>query len=90
MASAKRTNAIVASLFPSNVRDRLLDAAADDEEGKQKKTDWNTKAFKTKEFNSGDLKGSEAIFGSKPIADLFPETTILFMDMVRLRKRWMH
>ena len=69
-ADAERTNAIVSSLFPANVRDRLYeDARQDDSE--------NNKTF-------GDMTGLGAVhqaFKTKPIADLFPEVTIMFADI---------
>jgi hypothetical protein len=64
MHSAKRTHAIVNSLFPENVRDRLMNEVQND----------NQKDQKTSFLNNGKIQGkdmsSEAIFGSKPIADL--------------------
>jgi hypothetical protein len=87
MASAKKTNAIVASLFPENVRDRLLqDIINDDKKGRDdqasKRGSWADppNAFAGK--RQGEDITSEQIFGSKPIADLFPSTTIMFADMV--------
>ncbi|CAB9522230.1 Receptor-type guanylate cyclase gcy [Seminavis robusta] len=87
MRSAAKTNAIVTSLFPANVRDRLLDDA-ETELNKAQHRASSTEAF----MNDGRIKegpdgtrneyASEYIFGSKPIADLFPETTIMFGDLV--------
>ena len=89
MASAKKTNAIVTSLFPENVRDRLLqDINNDEKKGKDdqanKRGSWAdpSNAFATSANKRGDEITSEKIFGSKPIADLFPATTIMFADMV--------
>jgi hypothetical protein len=56
MSSAQRSNAIVASLFPSNVRDKLYPQ------------------------DSNDPKGDNNNSGA-PIADLHPDTTILFAGM---------
>lgn len=70
---AARSNAIVSSLFPSNVRDRLLAENLEVQVSKGKsrsKTDGN-----------GSLN-DVAVYKSKPIADLFPETTVLFGDIV--------
>lgn len=73
MMSAARTNAIVTSLFPENVRDRLLE---DQEQAMMKEEADKTGAF----LNTGTKKPSEAfddgntsvaIFGTRPIADLF-------------------
>jgi hypothetical protein len=76
MRSAAKTNAIVTSLFPANVRDRLLD----DAEAEMKKTNEKTASAAGVFLNNGTAKGglddytSASIFGSKPIADLFPAT----------------
>ena len=87
MDAAKRTNAVVASLFPENVRDRILRGAADelaDELKKSSNKKWGTpskmqlKAF-TNEEDERDQVGNA--FGSKPIADLFPEATVMFADI---------
>eukprot|EP00977_Amphora_coffeiformis_P010557 scaffold2482_cov166-Amphora_coffeaeformis.AAC.23 len=68
--TAVKTTAVVKSLFPANVRDRLIEEAG-----------MNTGAeMKAHPFmNRGDRENEKS---SKPIADFFPETTILFADMV--------
>ncbi len=68
-AEARAERAIVQSLFPSNVRDRLIEDA-------ERKNE-----FPLKKPASTDLHTSEGIFGSKPIADFFPEVTIMFADI---------
>lgn len=70
---AARSNAIVSSLFPSNVRDRLL------------AENLEVQVSKGKNRSKGDgTSGANdvAVYKSKPIADLFPETTVLFGDIV--------
>jgi class 3 adenylate cyclase len=86
MATAKRTNAIVSSLFPRNVRDRILEDAREQaiKETKLNKITLFSTAPRTqlKSFldeNNGDGNKLQA---SKPIADLFAETTVLFGDIV--------
>lgn len=74
MESAKRTNAVVASLFPANVRDRLLQEVSD---GSENKNPRSANVFLNNGKKLGAGMTSEDIFGSKPIADLFPETTIM-------------
>jgi hypothetical protein len=78
-----RTNAIVSSLFPSNVRDRIF---ADAKEDREEKKALNGKS-RLKTFLSGndddDLdddvdEDDKYMYKTKPIADLFPETTVLF------------
>jgi len=94
MTSASRANAIVKSLFPSNVRDRIM---KDTEEQNAKnsladnkpKSSFFAEAAKKKlksfldEDNCDDGCGDEGIMiRSKPIADLFPAATVIFADIV--------
>ena len=76
MHSAERTNKIVASLFPENVRDRLLEQSKAPTKDSSGAFLNNSNKARASPFSSENT--SEAIFGSKPIADLFPETTIMF------------
>ena len=91
MLSAKRSNAVVASLFPKKVREQLLKEAEEQisaaESGGNKN---NRKAFlfgavaksELKNFlNEGVSKANGVAFDTKPIADLFPNTTIMFADI---------
>lgn len=74
--TAMRTNAIVSSLFPQQVRDRLFAAEKD---GPVHGTKTRLKSYLT-----GDLDTTvdqDGIYETKPIADLFPETTVLFADI---------
>ena len=86
MDSAKKTNAIVNSLFPANVRDRILEGIENDMK-KNEETDENGGRVSWSDPSAAQIRqqkvlagnrslplSSEAIFGSKPIADLFPET----------------
>jgi class 3 adenylate cyclase len=66
LSSAIRTNAIVASLFPANVRDRLMD------EAQRPKNDGIGNYFG--EEGQENAKQSQ-------IADFFPDTTIMFADI---------
>ena len=66
MHTAKQTNAIVSSLFPENVRSRIMEQAVTVASG-----------GKDERLEGGnDERGS-----SDPIADLFPYTTIMFLDI---------
>ena len=70
---AARSNAIVSSLFPSNVRDRLL------------AENMEVHVLNGKSGAKSALNGNDkdvGVYKSKPIADLFPETTVLFGDIV--------
>jgi hypothetical protein len=82
MNTANRTNEIVASLFPENVRDQIF---AEEDAGDSKNN--KLKAFSGKQglknFLEEEGHGEEnvAAYDSKPIADLFPHTTIMFADI---------
>jgi class 3 adenylate cyclase len=77
MALAKQTDTIVASLFPSNVRDRLYNhgRATDD-------STPNSMLTRSANYFLSNASGSQAsVFGSAPIADLFPSCTVMFIDI---------
>lgn len=88
MATATRTTAIVKSLFPKNVQERIMEQV--DQEAKAEAQQKRNFAFgqskKLKAFltdgNGGEVSGKASqAFGSKPIADLFPSVTIMFCDV---------
>jgi hypothetical protein len=71
MNTAIRTGNLVASMFPENVRERLMEDALHDD-GKTSAFDANGKA------SSSAVAGG---FKTRPIADFFPEVTIMFADI---------
>jgi hypothetical protein len=80
-AKAKRTNQIVSSMFPKGFQDRVLQEAEDDT--------GDDRVQKSKKLRDvlADAEASEEggpakSFGSKPIADLFTDVTIMFGDVV--------
>jgi hypothetical protein len=73
--AAARSTAIVSSLFPSNVRDRLYKEQEEKEKHRHKAS--NLKSFLRDGGNSTDDAIAITQFSSKPLADLFPETTVL-------------
>ncbi len=85
MMTAERTNAIAASLFPSNVRDRMFKDAEEqaerDIENKKNMGAHATGKNRLKDYLDESDQGGAAL-QTKPIADLFPETTIMFADIV--------
>jgi Adenylate and Guanylate cyclase catalytic domain len=104
-ASAKKTNAILSSLFPSTVRDRILQEAEEQAEQEEQLKNQAQQSPKRGGFALGNkallrdfLKDAEAdgaagkpssseagaskLSVSRPIADLFPETTVCFADLV--------
>jgi hypothetical protein len=74
MRKAAQTNAIVASLFPENVRDRLIEQAA----AKIDEKNFVSQNRRLKGYLSG---GDNETIGDTPIADLFPHCTVLFADI---------
>lgn len=82
---AQESEAIVSSLFPDNVRARLFKKG---EKGKKKSND--KKAFEPAKAKMRNFLSNERDDGDmdmmndaddRPIADLFPETTIMFADI---------
>jgi class 3 adenylate cyclase len=65
---AAQSSAIVSSLFPKNVRDRMM-----------QDTGHDTQNNRLKSFLKGDSKDEDV--GLQPIADLFPHCTVLFADI---------
>lgn len=90
MATAARTNAIVTSLFPSNVRDRIMKDAEEAVANNKEMVPFlpgmgEAPKKKLKTFLDEENPGTEnqlVMFQTKPIADLFPETTVMFADLV--------
>lgn len=91
MGAAVRSTAIVNELFPSNVHNRLYGESLNPGGGKRLALAASSTA-KLKRFvdekggsyeNDDDVDndGEDIILKSKPIADLFPETTVMFCDI---------
>ena len=89
--AARRTNQLIREIFPANVRDRLLfhtgDAELDQGNEKFDRHDSQVnrhKASLSSFLSEGDkTKGGIEDHGPSgaPIADLFPETTVMFGDI---------
>jgi hypothetical protein len=84
--AAARSNAIISSLFPTQVRDRLFAEKAEEETNRMKSQGTKTK-LKSMMANGDFIDANDVddddgvMYKSKPIADLFPETTIMFADI---------
>ena len=79
IANAAQSNAIVSSLFPSNIRDRLIN----NPEGRDalKAGDKSSRQLTNlKQVMSGDINQANEE-NNKPIADLFLDCTVLFADI---------
>jgi len=91
MATAKRTNAVVSSLFPSQVRDRILqdakEQAEQDMQMNKRGSVFNLGAkSQLKDFlDEGAVTEKLQAYDSKPIADLFPNVTVMVRIRVRAR-----
>jgi class 3 adenylate cyclase len=70
-----RSQAIVSTMFPSNVQDRLFP------EGPATLNNRGKLGNKSRLKNFLVAGEENDFFNSKPIADLFPETTVLFADV---------
>jgi hypothetical protein len=94
--AAVKSNAIVSSLFPAEIRDRLFQQQNEepDDKGTSRKNgvfDTTTSKFRQKNFlddedddhaqTDGANHSSPDMYDTKPIADLFPNTTVMFGDI---------
>jgi hypothetical protein len=96
--AAIKSNAIVSSLFPAEVRDRLFEQNADAQKGSKApgkyKSVESAAKFRLKSYLDNDLAGGgnngdgtnvdhtiPEMYDTKPIADLFPNTTVMFADI---------
>ena len=85
MQSAIKTRAIVSSLFPEKIARKLVNEACEpSDDGKKAKTFLNARAkLETIMHKETDLENQEHMNkDSKPLAELFPEATIMFGDLV--------
>ena len=83
MTAAIRSTTIVSELFPSSVRDRIyapLDAVNGVGSSSAKLRRFMDKSGTSDDPNDED-DGGGIILTSKPIADLFPQTTVMFCDI---------
>ena len=91
METAVHTNAIVASLFPSNVRDRLFNTADTARSTNEPSRMLEHNKTRLKTFLSSDVRQNDSSpfqstvtsseRASGPIADLFPNCTVQFCDI---------
>jgi Adenylate and Guanylate cyclase catalytic domain len=75
--TAVRSTAIVSSLFPSTVRDRLYPEAVLKPETAKGKLQSFLRDHTSADANTGGVN-----FAGNPIAELYPDTTVLFADIV--------
>jgi class 3 adenylate cyclase len=90
IANAEHTNALVSSLFPKAVQQRMMGEATKQAEKEKirRRAGFGTapksqlKSFLEDEDHTESPSAGELIHKTKPIADLFPNTTIMFADIV--------
>ncbi|CAB9517391.1 Receptor-type guanylate cyclase gcy [Seminavis robusta] len=78
MANAEQTNAIVSSLFPKQVRDRLMQQAAPVKDANGRSSSFMAPNRRLKGYLNGVEDDDMCL---APIADLFPHCTVLFADI---------
>lgn len=93
--AAARSHAVVSSIFPSSVRERLLKSTQTlrnelKHEGDVpvlQSTKTNLKTYLAVTTSILDNHRGDLLLASKPLADLFPDTTIMFADLCGF-KEW--
>lgn len=81
-SNAARSNAIVTQLFPGKIRDQIIAQNEEQSMLKKKNKKNSLKAF----VDEGQVGGGEAIDAtSKPLAELFLDTAIMFAGKLLLR-----
>lgn len=79
MAKAIQSNTLVASLFPANVRDRLMQQSGGSDAKNKEGAFGVAQSRRLKGYlNGNEQSGSDS---DSPIADLFPRCTVLFADI---------
>jgi hypothetical protein len=73
MDSALKTSALVVSLFPENVLERVLDDAVAPSKGEKLASD--------DKGNHYSIEKSGEVSMTRPIADFFPDSTVMFADI---------
>ena len=83
MGHAVISGAIVSSLFPERVKERLYKNTAAAVPSKSKKADAAAQQWKATEdkVEGMDAVGAGMVTDTAPIAEEFPETTVLFADL---------
>jgi class 3 adenylate cyclase len=76
--AAAHSNKIISTLFPAQVRDRLF---AEKEQNAKRPTNLKSMLTNGNFLDTRKDEDDDVGYKSKPIADLFPETTILFADI---------
>lgn len=78
--SSARNNALITSMFPRHIRDQMLQQKAKERSKKQARRSL-TKSDKMKGFLNGSDQLENEDKSSKPLAELYLETTVAFCDI---------
>ena len=84
MAAANRSNAIVSSFFPKGIRDRVLNDRNEQQEDSPLWSGFSrAPRAQIKSYLDDEQSGDTFVHlsGSKPLAELFPDVTIMFGDI---------
>lgn len=81
LRSAQRSNAIISSLFPSNIRERLFVDGAHGGAEIFQPNKARLRNFLHDEEDPSTSEGATGAIKSRPIADLFTDCTVMFADI---------
>jgi hypothetical protein len=83
---AAGTQAIVTSLFPKEIARQMVQEAVEDSSAQPPNGEGGTNLDK---LGGGDVEGNLGIDSSKPMADLFPDATVMVSSRgMVVRRRW--
>jgi hypothetical protein len=78
MKTAKKQHALVASLFPKSIQKKLMEEVEEEMKAGKKLSSFGKAGLRS--YLDEEGRENEAT-NTKPIADLFPETTVMFADI---------
>lgn len=84
VANAAQSSAIVTSLFPRHIRQQLMETRSNDQEDQGDKnvgSKSRINSFLTGSTHADDVNSSK-LGGTKPMADLYLNCTVMFADIV--------
>jgi hypothetical protein len=81
LSAATKSHAILSSLFPSNIRDRLYAEREAADKQSNKGNPNLTSLLRTDGVGVSGVADGDMGYVGKPIADLFSEATVLFADI---------
>ena len=82
LEAAQKTSAIVAEIFPKNVQKRIIEEKEQRSSMHASRSSGLAPKSELKNLIGRDEKNNTENYKGKPIADLFPEVTIMFADIV--------